>query len=99
MCLAVPARIESVNGMMALCRMEGLSKEVDITLVPQVRPGDWVIVHVGFALQKIDETKAQETLELLTRIKRMAALAGDRKRERRGCDADSAFSTIEHDGG
>ena len=69
MCLAVPARIESIHGTTALCRMEGLTKRVELTLVPDARPGDWVIVHVGFALQKIDEAKARETVALLERLK------------------------------
>lgn len=86
MCLAVPACIESVNGLTALCRMEGLTKAVDLTLVPEARPGDWVIVHVGFALQKIDEAKAQETLMVLERIKRMAAYPGDHRSIQNGSD-------------
>ena len=54
MCLAVPAQIESVNGTSALCVMSGVTKEIDVSLTPEVRHGDWVIVHVGFALQTID---------------------------------------------
>lgn len=61
MCLAVPAQIESVDGASAVCLMSGVTKTIDVSLTPDVVPGDWVIVHVGFALQKIDEAKARET--------------------------------------
>ena len=63
MCLAVPARIISTEGTCALVEMNGVRKEIDISLVPDVGPDDWVIVHVGFALQKIDPDKATQTLK------------------------------------
>ena len=66
MCLAVPAKImrcEADNK--ALCDMGGVTKTVDISLIPDAVEGDWVIVHVGFALNKIDEAQAKRTLELL----------------------------------
>ena len=43
----------------------GIEKEIDVSLIDEPRPGDWVIVHVGFALNRIDEAQAAETLELL----------------------------------
>ena len=69
MCLAVPAQIESVNGTSALCVMSGATKEIDVSLTPEVRHGDWVIFHVGFALQTIDAQKAQETLAQMAALK------------------------------
>ena len=69
MCLAVPAQIESVNGTSALCVMSGVTKEIDVSLTPEVRHGDWVIVHVGFSLQTIDAQKAQETLAQMAALK------------------------------
>lgn len=45
--------------------MGGVTKTVDISLIPDAVEGDWVIVHVGFALNKIDEAQAKRTLELL----------------------------------
>lgn len=62
MCLAIPAKIISVDGTTAHCEMSGVTKDVDISLTPQAKVGDWVIVHVGFALQVIDPEKAAETL-------------------------------------
>ena len=45
--------------------MSGVEKEIDVTLTPEVVPGDWVVVHVGYALQRIDPEKAQETLNAM----------------------------------
>lgn len=68
MCLAVPAQIQSVDGTSALALTGGITKTIDVTLTPDVAPGDWVIVHVGFALQKIDAQKAQETLAAMDAV-------------------------------
>ena len=65
MCLAVPAQIISLDGMTAVAEMSGIKKEIDVTLTPEVAPGDWVVVHVGYALQRIDAQKALETLEAM----------------------------------
>ena len=61
MCLAVPAkiiRLEDSN--------QGITKPIDVSLTPDAHEGDWVIVHVGFALNKVDEAQAKRTLELLS---------------------------------
>ena len=68
MCLAIPAHIVTVEGTTALCEMTGVTKEVDISLTPDALPGDWVIVHVGFALQKIDAEKAEETIKAMESV-------------------------------
>ena len=49
--------------------VSGVTKEIDVSLTPEVRHGDWVIVHVGFALQTIDAQKAQETLAQMAALK------------------------------
>lgn len=68
MCLAVPARIQSVIGHEAVVETTGITKTIDVSLTPSAKPGDWVIVHVGFALQIIDDAKAQETLAAMTAV-------------------------------
>lgn len=67
MCLAVPAEIKSVaeDGMEALALIGGIEKKVDVSLIEDPKPGDWVIVHVGFALNRIDAAEAEETLKVL----------------------------------
>jgi hydrogenase expression/formation protein HypC len=66
MCLAVPGRILSVEDQdgttMAQVDFGGLRKEVCLAYIPDARIGEYVIVHVGFAIQRLDEKSAQETL-------------------------------------
>jgi len=65
MCLAVPARvIELLEGEDALIDLGGVRKRISLALVEDVAPGDYVIVHVGYALQKLDPDEAEQTLAL-----------------------------------
>jgi hydrogenase expression/formation protein HypC len=65
MCLAIPARIVSIEEGFATVDMVGNTARADVTLVPGVKVGDYVIVHAGLAIQKYDEAEAKATLELL----------------------------------
>jgi hydrogenase expression/formation protein HypC len=74
MCLGIPGRIVEVSdreGGLATIDVSGVRRSVSIALVDEpaapIEQGDWVLVHVGFALSRIDEEQAQETLELLRR--------------------------------
>jgi hydrogenase expression/formation protein HypC len=69
MCLGIPAQLVSMaeNGL-ATAEVSGVRREVSTALVPEAREGDWVLVHVGFALHTIDEEEAARTLELLEEI-------------------------------
>ncbi|MCO6428598.1 HypC/HybG/HupF family hydrogenase formation chaperone [Nitrosomonas communis] len=65
MCLAIPACVEEiVSEDCAIVNLSGVRREVSLALVEGVQPGDYVIVHVGFALQKIDPLEAEHTLAL-----------------------------------
>ena len=65
MCLAVPARVVELRpGDQAVIDLGGVRKEVSLALVEGVAPGDYVIVHVGYALQKVDPEEAARTLAL-----------------------------------
>ncbi|MDO4937141.1 MAG: HypC/HybG/HupF family hydrogenase formation chaperone [Sutterellaceae bacterium] len=68
MCLAIPAKVISVDDLTAVVEMTGVQKTIDISLTPDVGPDDWVIVHVGFSLQKIDAAKAKETLDAMRQV-------------------------------
>ena len=69
MCLAVPALIvEMMDGGLARCDLNGVKKEINVSLIANPQVGDWVIVHVGFALNRIDEAQAQETLKMLSAL-------------------------------
>ncbi len=75
MCLAVPAQIISIDGTHAVVEMSGLKKDIDVTLTPEAVPGDWVVVHVGYSLQRIDPEKARQTLEAMRGVEAAAAAA------------------------
>lgn len=81
MCLAVPGRILSVAGDDALSRVGrvdfgGLIKEVNLIYVPEAEPGQYVLVHVGFAISLIDEAEADHVFELLRRIEQAEPTQG-----------------------
>lgn len=63
MCLAVPGKIINVEGNQAEVDFGGVVRKVNVSLVESA-PGDWVVVHAGFAIEKVDEEEAQETLKL-----------------------------------
>lgn len=65
MCLAIPAQIKSIEGLLAQVEMGGVRRTVSLALTPEAQVGDYVIVHVGFAISVLDEAEAQETLALL----------------------------------
>ena len=79
MCLAIPGKIESISEADPLLRIGkvsfgGVLKEVSLAYVPEAKVGDYVIVHVGFAISKVDEAEAQRTYQLLAE---MGALEGE----------------------
>lgn len=66
MCLAVPSKILEINNLLAVVEVYGARKEVSLVLLPEdVEEGDYVLVHAGFALKKINHEVAQESLKLL----------------------------------
>ncbi len=69
MCLALPARIVALAGaQLALVDLGGVRKEISIALVPEARPGDFVIVHVGHAIGLLDPDEAERTLALFAEL-------------------------------
>ncbi|WP_292995725.1 HypC/HybG/HupF family hydrogenase formation chaperone [Nitrosomonas sp.] len=69
MCLAIPACVEQlINENYAIVNLSGIRKEISLALVEDVVPGDYVIVHVGFALQKLNQTEAEHTLAMFAEI-------------------------------
>jgi hydrogenase expression/formation protein HypC len=66
MCLGIPGQVvEHLGDGLARIDVSGVRRDVSIAFTPGVEPGDWVLVHVGFALAQIDEEEARATLELL----------------------------------
>ena len=69
MCLAIPACVEQlIAGDSAIVNLGGVRKEISLALVEDIAVGDYVIVHVGFALQKLDPEEAAQTLALFAEI-------------------------------
>lgn len=69
MCLAIPACVEEiVSEDCAIVNLSGIRREVSLALMENVEIGDYVIVHVGFALQKIDPLEAQQTLAMFAKM-------------------------------
>ena len=67
MCLAIPVRVEQLDSnAQALASVGGILRRIDVSLVEDVAVGDYVILHVGFALSKLNEEEAQETLRLMS---------------------------------
>jgi hydrogenase expression/formation protein HypC len=76
MCLAIPARVVAlVAPDHALIDIGGVQKEVSLALVDEVAPGDYVIVHVGYALTKLDPGEAERTLRLFAEAGLAATVA------------------------
>jgi len=65
MCLAIPSKIVKIEDNIGIIDVEGVQKEVSLLLIEDPMIGDYVIVHAGFAIQKIDEAEANESLKIL----------------------------------
>lgn len=73
MCLAIPARVElKLDNDMAIVEMGGVRKEISLALVDGVEEGDYVIVHVGYALNRLDPEEADRTLALFAQMNELA---------------------------
>ncbi|MEW6671609.1 MAG: HypC/HybG/HupF family hydrogenase formation chaperone [Thermodesulfobacteriota bacterium] len=65
MCLAVPSKIVKIENQLGVIDVEGVTRETNLVLIEDARVGDYVIVHAGFAIRKIDEAEALESLKIL----------------------------------
>ena len=79
MCLAIPGKVESISGSDQLSRVGkvnfgGILKEVSLAYVPEVKVGDYVIVHVGFALSRLDEDEAHKIFDYLKEMENLGEL-------------------------
>lgn len=68
MCLSIPAKILSISGDKARVSLGGAEYNAALNLVDDVKVGDYILLHSGFAIQKIDEKEAMETLKLLNEV-------------------------------
>ena len=79
MCLAVPGKVVEITGdaqlRMGRVDFAGVQRQACLAYVPEAKVGDWVLVHVGFAISRIDEEAARETLRTLAEIGALAEVA------------------------
>lgn len=68
MCLGIPMKVVEVNGDRGIVEIAGVKREASFQLLENVKVGEYVLVHAGYAINKIDEEEAQETLDLLREI-------------------------------
>jgi hydrogenase expression/formation protein HypC len=68
MCLAIPAKIQSINGYEAEVEIGGVSRTISVFLTPDARLGDYVYVHTGYSISVVDEAEALESLRLLQEL-------------------------------
>lgn len=74
MCLAIPGKIVTVQDAgNAIVDIGGVRKQVNVSLLPDIAPGDYVIVHVGYALSRVDEQEARRTLNLFAELGELTA--------------------------
>jgi len=74
MCLSIPGKLIEITGQLdetfrtGKVSFDGILKEVSLTLVPEAKPGDYVLVHVGAAISIVDEQEAKETFEIIKQL-------------------------------
>lgn len=68
MCLAVPMKLESIDGDIGIVNIDGVKRRVGLTLLDTPSIGDYLLVHAGFAIKVIDATQAQKTLQLFKEL-------------------------------
>ena len=68
MCIGVPVKIIEIDGSKALVELDGVQKWINIDLVPEVKKGNYVLLHAGCAIQKVNKKEAKRTLNLLKQL-------------------------------
>ena len=68
MCLGVPMQVMSIDGEMAVCEIDGVRREASLMMVDGIAIGDFVVIHAGFAIEKLDEEDARETLQIFREL-------------------------------
>jgi hydrogenase expression/formation protein HypC len=88
MCLAVPGKLVEISGegelRMGRVDFAGVTRQACLAYVPEAKVGDYVLVHVGFALSRVDEQAAMETLRTLAEIGELEQAGADAEDERPG---------------
>ena len=70
MCLAIPAKVISIEGTSAQVTIEDVEYTASLLLLENVKPGDFIMLHAGFAIEKVDPKEAEEIMQLLLEIEK-----------------------------
>lgn len=65
MCLGVPMQVITISDDLAVCEIDGVQREASLMMIDDVQVGDYVLIHAGFAIEKIDQAEARLTLDVL----------------------------------
>ena len=65
MCLGVPMQVKTIENEVAMCEIDGVQRQASLMMLDDVKIGDFVLIHAGFAIEKIDDDEAQLTLKAL----------------------------------
>lgn len=68
MCVAVPMKIQTRNSDLGVAEIGGVCREISLVMLPEAQVGDYVIVHAGFAIERLDEDEALRTLDLFREL-------------------------------
>ena len=71
MCLAIPVRIKSINGIEAVVEIGGITRKTSLMLTPEARVGDYVLLHAGYAINILDQAEAEETLAIFAEMSKL----------------------------
>lgn len=72
MCLGIPGKIIEINGKSAVAETMGVSREISIELLKEVKIGDFVLIHAGCAIQVLDEEEAAATIQLFNELREVS---------------------------
>ncbi len=71
MCLAIPVRIKSINGIEAEVEIGGITRKTSLMLTPEAIVGDYVLLHAGYAINILDQAEAEETLAIFAEMSKL----------------------------
>jgi len=78
MCIGIPSKVIEINGSMGKVDYQGVQRETSFMMLPEAKVGDYVILHAGFAIKRLSEEDALETLELIREMLKAGEQADER---------------------
>ncbi len=81
MCLAIPAKIISIENKYATADLGGVIKKISISLVPDIKPGEYVLLHAGYAIEKFKQDEALETIRLAKELAGLQDIELEKRRK------------------